>query len=636
MTNSAQLKLQRFMVFSNGMVIYSQEFHAGLNIIRGDHSVGKSTLIDLIFYVLGGEIRREQWVYPADQCDAVCAQVLVNNKVFCLKRDIEVGSIPKIDIIEGTYESSYRSLVGWQSYGPRRTDSKVSFSQLFFDLLGWGASKTDDYANLTMHQVLRLLYADQETPANKIFRAEPPNADNELTRLAVAEFLLSLDDLELHRSRQELLIANRLFDKADAELSAILGILGKDASYSVDQLNHDISVIFEDMENIRRYQNLQKGMKNPDLEDSDDNFEIDNLTLEIEELAAVISEKDKDLGLYVAEISDCVAFSRSLIIRKKALLESKSTYQAIGSSEFKRCPCCNENITPSTVDQVCSLCKQEYTSDDRYGMYLQVLAELEFQEKQNEKLLKVLQEKLGTGQGEMRVTVEKLNVKKAILRNILGTTSKLEAEMLEASRKLGFAESQANNLTEKVAIIQKVEDLRNSKLGLIETIVSLRDRISALSASNVGRRNRVLDSIGKRALNILERDEKYELVFADASTREVEIDFAKDRWLVDGRAKFSGSSNFFKKNALHVAILSYAISDLKCRHPRFLLLDDIENGGMTAPRSQNFQRILADIVKGNEDRCQVIIATAMVDPSLDNEVFGVGPAYVKGDYVLKV
>jgi len=56
---------------------------------------------------------------------------------------------------------------------------------------------------------------------------------------------------------------------------------------------------------------------------------------------------------------------------------------------------------------------------------------------------------------------------------------------------------------------------------------------------------------------------------------------------------------------------------------------------MKPSRSQNFQRILANVVRGNEDKCQVIIATAMVDPSLDNEIFGIGPSYAKGDYVLK-
>lgn len=636
MINKSRLILQKFMVFAKGSVIYSQEFHGGLNVIRGDHSVGKSTLIDLIFYALGGEIRKDQWVHPADKCDAVCAQISVNGKIFCLKRDIEVGAIPKIDVIEGAFEKIPNSVVGWQSYGPRRSDTKVSFSQLMFDLLGWEAGKTDDYANLTMHQILRLLYADQETPANKIFRAEPPNADSELTRLAVAEFLLSLDDLELYRAKQDLLVAGRSFDRINAELSAILQILGKDAAYTVDQLNFEIASVLQDIEQLRTKRPSSVAVDVAGIEDSGNSPEIEHLASEIEELTANIFEKDKDLSLYSAEISDCIAFAASLANRKKSLLESKATYEAIGAVEFKRCPCCNEQIDAPINDATCPLCKVNRAEDERSGMYLQVLAELEFQEKQNEKLLASLRIKLETEGAEKLVATEKLNVKRKMLKSLLGATSLRESELLEASRKLGFAESQAEHLGEKIAVIQKLDDLRKSKLESVEIISNLQERIILLTENSDVRRNRVLEGIGNRALRILELDEEYEEVFANATQKEAEIDFAKDRWLVDGRVKFSGSSNFFKKNALHVAILAYALLDQTCRHPRFLMLDDIENGGMKPSRSQNFQRILANVVRGNEDKCQVIIATAMVDPSLDNEIFGIGPSYAKGDYVLKI
>jgi hypothetical protein len=635
MISKSRLILQKFMVFAKGSVIYSQEFHDGLNVIRGDHSVGKSTLIDLIFYALGGEIRKDQWVHPADKCDAVCAEISVNGKIFCLKRDIEVGAVPKIDVIEGAFEKISNLVVGWQSYGPRRSDSKVSFSQLMFDLLGWEASKTDDYANLTMHQILRLLYADQETPANKIFRAEPPNADSELTRLAVAEFLLSLDDLELYRAKQDLLIAGRSFDRINAELSAILQILGKDATYTVDQLNFEIANVLQDIEQLRIKRPSSVAVDVAGIEDSGSSPEIEQLAIEIEELSANIFEKDKDLSLYSAEISDCIAFAASLANRKKSLLESKATYEAIGAVEFKRCPCCNERIDAPINDATCPLCKVERAEDERSGMYLQVLAELEFQEKQNEKLLARLRIKLETEGTEKLVATEKLNVKRKMLKSLLGATSRRESELLEASRKLGFSESQAEHLGEKITIIQKLDDLRKSKLESVEIISNLQERILLLTENSDGRRNRVLGGIGNRALQILELDEEYEEVFASATKKEAEIDFGKDRWLVDGRVKFSGSSNFFKKNALHVAILAYALLDKTCRHPRFLMLDDIENGGMKPSRSQNFQRILANVVRGNEDKCQIIIATAMVDPSLDNEIFGIGPSYAKGDYVLK-
>lgn len=640
MTNfMARLYLHRFFVFANGIKIYEQKFHGGLNIIRGDHAVGKSTLMDLIFYSLGGELRKEQWVYPADHCTTVCAEVEVNGKSFCFKRDIEVGGIPPIDIFDGTYDDGIQSITGWQSFGPRRSDRKNSFSQLLFDLFGWGACKTDDYANLTMHQILRLLYVDQETPANKIFRAEPQNADSESVRLAIADFLLSLDDLELHRARQDLLITNKSFDKANSELNAIFEVLGKDSSYNVEKLQHEIAAVLNDIQSYdheRRAPPAATEAPHNEVEDVDLGPRFAALTEEIEFITSRIAETDSRLSSFVGEIADCTYFKESLSKRKKALLESKATLESIGAVSFKQCPCCNSKIDALTDANVCPLCKTEHSAEPTSSPYLHILAELEFQEKQNSKVLEELQLHLKKEKTEKQVATQNLNAKKALLRTIAGALSKREQSLIEVSRKMGFAESQVATLNEKIEIVQKVDNLRETKRLLNEEIGRLNDLIISLTAAGAARRSRVLDSVAEHALKILELDEEYEEVFQKATETEAEIDFAKDRWLVDGRSKFSGSSNFFKKNALHAAILSYAIEDRQCRHPRFLILDDIENGGMTAPRSHNFQKILASLLENKENDCQVILSTAMVEPSLDNEKFGAGPAYKKGEYVIQL
>ena len=39
---------------NDGEVAYDEEFHRGVNIIRGQNSSGKSTIVRFIFFVLGG------------------------------------------------------------------------------------------------------------------------------------------------------------------------------------------------------------------------------------------------------------------------------------------------------------------------------------------------------------------------------------------------------------------------------------------------------------------------------------------------------------------------------------------------------------------------------------------------------
>ena len=49
------LFLQRLRIVTRqNKVAYDEEFHRGVNIIRGQNSSGKSTIIRFIFFVLGG------------------------------------------------------------------------------------------------------------------------------------------------------------------------------------------------------------------------------------------------------------------------------------------------------------------------------------------------------------------------------------------------------------------------------------------------------------------------------------------------------------------------------------------------------------------------------------------------------
>ena len=53
---SPSLRIQRFVVRKGGGELYDENFNVGLNIIRGDNSVGKSTIAELMFYALGGDL----------------------------------------------------------------------------------------------------------------------------------------------------------------------------------------------------------------------------------------------------------------------------------------------------------------------------------------------------------------------------------------------------------------------------------------------------------------------------------------------------------------------------------------------------------------------------------------------------
>lgn len=630
----SRIILNSLTVTKDGMIAYQQKFHRGLNIIRGDNSVGKTTVLDLIYYVLGAEIKEDQWVYPANICSYVIAEVVFGNATFTLKRSIEPGKIPSTEIYSGTYDRAMNDVQGWLSFGPRRTESKASFSQQIFDILGWENSKSDDYANLTMHNILRMLYADQETSDNKFFKAEVPNADSENQRLAIAEFMLGLDNLETHNTRQELLKANREFEKTKSELDAIYLVIGTDSIHSLETLNQEIAKLHKE---IQEKEELKKNGIIDGMENEETKFAAIEILNEIEEIAIKLTAAEEKKSVIELEINDCELFDQTIKYRKKALLESQATYAALGSVHFEICPSCHAKISPSGDANTCHLCKSDQENSHlRTEAYLTTLTELQFHEKNNITVKENLKSIIRIMILEIDSLSSNILSKRMRVRELSMQTNSANARDSELSREIGFIEAQIEAIKEKADTVSRLDSLRKKKNDLNARISQLEDDLAAAMAKNAAHRKSTLDFIGDRAKEILEKDTKNEESFIRATTLDVEIDFAKDRWLLDGRSKFSGSSMVIKKNALHLACLLYALSSKTARHPRFLMLDGIEEGGMTEIRSKNFQKLVYDLFLPHGEECQIIMTTAKIDESLNNDEICVGPFYEKGHYTISV
>lgn len=171
--------VNRFVISKSGKAVYDQIFHQGVNIIRGANSVGKSTIMDLLFNCLGGDIAEDRWNKEAQACEWLYAEIALNGHVMTISRPVEPGKKPAMNFFDGTFVQLCEAgtVATWQKYGLIRTDEKLSFSQQIFELLNWPNNQTDDFANLTIHQILRLIYVDQGTAVNKILRAEHSTFD---------------------------------------------------------------------------------------------------------------------------------------------------------------------------------------------------------------------------------------------------------------------------------------------------------------------------------------------------------------------------------------------------------------------------------------------------------------------------
>ncbi|KAA6307346.1 hypothetical protein EZS27_040984 [termite gut metagenome] len=105
----------------------------------------------------------------------------------------------------------------WQRYGYNTTENKKSFSNVLFGFLGLPIVKGD--ANITFHQILRLLYIDQDSPTNSLFYYE--QFDSQLTRETVSDLLLGVYNEELYEKKKRLISAEKELDNTKSEIKAI-------------------------------------------------------------------------------------------------------------------------------------------------------------------------------------------------------------------------------------------------------------------------------------------------------------------------------------------------------------------------------------------------------------------------------
>lgn len=635
MMNNKKIIINRVVIKNSKNVAYDEIFHKGINVIRGENSTGKSTVMELISYGLGADIKRQHWKKEALSCEEIIIDVNFNNKRFVLKRAIEdEGSKPPIFMKEGDYSAAVKESEGWSKYGYQKTENKVSFASRIFDLLGFEQHLTSDNENLTVHQIFRLLYADQDTPASNIFRWEPMNYDKESMRTAIGEFLFGFDDLTSHSLRQKLIQAENTFDKLDEELRAVYKVLGRtNIKATTSELNDELSVLYSELEEI----NINiKELKRDSI-----NAKSDELTEKAKELNAAISSisnnissMEEQLIALVYDIEENKDFLKTLEYRKKAIQNSKATVNSLGMVSFEYCPSCLKKLSEESSKHQCSLCKEDISEKVVNESYLQAIEQIDFQYKETSHLIGKHNEQKTLLTASLNAKLEKLKEFKAKFNEINTYSDDYELILTKFASEKGFIESQVQAINDKLELAAELDAKIQEKSDLQSLITKLKDQLTRSEFLQKSRKDSVKNAISEKVVQILSLDTGTEKSFIDA--KKFEFDFGQNIMLLDGRANFSASSNVLLKNSFHLAALLVACNDNKFRIPCFSMFDNIEDKGMTEGRSRNFQKIILDLCSEIETDFQIIMTTSMVDESLDNGTFGVGPFYAAGEHTLKL
>ena len=362
------LFIERFIVFRDNLTVYDQVFHKGVNIIRGANSTGKSTVMDLLYYALGGVLK--EWTDEQERCTHVHEEASLSGRIFCLRRDISETGKAAMTFFEGETEAALDDSKNWFRYPSSRREDKHSYSEQLFNLLGLPQHKTESANNLTMHQILRLIYVDQLTDTTKLLNDEK-EWDNAVTRKAIGEYLLSVDDLEAHKLRQQLIAANKHYESINGELTAIIKVLRREEQvFQIEQIRADLNESFGEIKILEEQRKTVQNRKFDDLEK-----EVREKSVRISEELRKLSEELEILAQSkssaTAERLDILAFVTSIRERLTSLEHSTITNEEFGEVGFDYCPSCLSELKEDVEEGHCKLCGSEHSSETRQYAYLQ-------------------------------------------------------------------------------------------------------------------------------------------------------------------------------------------------------------------------------------------------------------------------
>ncbi|MDF2141494.1 AAA family ATPase [Paenirhodobacter sp. CAU 1674] len=619
----SQFHLKRLRVMQGGDPVYDQGFHTGVNIIRGENGSGKSTIADFIFYVLGGEF--DNWKSVAANCDEVQAEIGTASGVLTVRRPIGKAQTPAM-VFFGTFEeAAAQGLDGWLSYSIRRTaGGNESFSQIMFRASGIPEAQSQGAANITMNQLLRLVYADQRTPASFLFRYE--SFDTGEIREAVGDLVCGIRSYESYEIELELRKLNKQFDDLDAQYKALLKSLPEEEALArVESIDGRLKKLEAE------YGRLSEEIANVD--EMIDDEEVKDFLAESKKAAAGIrkfrdriAELEQQIHTNDLEVTDLTNFIAHLEELSEKLPKAQRSSEIIGSIEFTHCPACLAPLNGTSDPDHCVLCGSDTDPEQERSRYLQIKLDLDIQIRESRQLLD--DKEAGTAHAKKELRRLRSDYQEQLSEFTVRyeiSSGPRESFVAERYQRLGQIDRELTQLSRLRERAGELEDVSARKAAVQAEIDKKKDRQKALETASARRRWIALTNVSEKAKTFLRQDLDRQDEFRHADS--VEVNFRDNSILVDGDLNFAESSNVIVKNSVILALFAAATEDEEFLHPRFLLMDNIEDKGMEDKRSHNFQDIIVKASEAAKFDHQIIFTTSTINPELDDDKLTIGPQY---------
>lgn len=620
MTFKQNLKLNCLVVFSSGKRVYEEQFHEGINIIRGDNSSGKSTISEFIFYSLGGENPR----FNKDhlRCDWVFAEIKVNEHIITLKREVKNTPRVPISVFTGTFEESIlNSTDKWLKFEYSRAESRKSFSEFLFDLLKLPKVVPGLESLVTSHQLLRILYGDQMTPTNAIFRSD--TFDRFIIREAIGDIICGLYDIASYELKQTIERLEKEYEYFRNQYSEIVRFfkntdrpLNKEAIFKkVSELRIERDRLSEELIKAKNLVIEGKSTK-----DSEQFEKTKKSQLLLKKELDDLSKEIQDTGF---EITDSENFIKDLEYRLYNINESIEFQKLVPTEFFSNCPLCLTGFNELNKEKSCPITKDKF--EISIENYLRVQLQISSQINESKKLLDELKNKKRSLDKNFREKFLQLESAEKQMGTLVKSISFGFDAILESSRRVGEINSQIHAEERYLGFTEALEELVEKKNSIKKDIELYKDKFKTYEENAETRKRDTYKLLSDNTIRFLSQDVAGQEEFKDG--HKPIFDFSSDRIQMEGAPGLSASSTVILKNSFLLSLLISSLTDSDMNFPRFLLLDNIEDKGMVDARSQNFQRMIIKEFSKLNTPFQLIFSTSKIAPELNESDYTVGRFY---------
>ncbi len=631
--------VNRLNVFKNGQTVVDLTFSKGFNVIYGENSSGKSSILEFLFYALGGDSPR--WQPAARSCEEVICEIQANNDIITLRRTIpeEQNDLTSMDIYWGPLnEALEKANAFWERYPYKRSSSKESFTQVLFGHLGMPAVPTIEGANITMHQILRLVYSDQMTPPDEVFRQD--RFDKQLTKEMVGEIICGVYDPQLYEIELERNSLSKRLLEVRGQLKSLFSAIGhvKD-DLSLLSIHNKIEEVKQEQITLsKEITDLSQGLGDRKKTSLELEKEVDTLKKRLLLANANMKKMEERFNFLNLNKDDLFAFIQSLEQNLESLQNAEITASTFGEIRFENCPSCLSSLEQVSHGESCNLCGNPKSQREIAVRRLRLKRDLEMQIGESKYLYGENVTELNGLKTKLRALKRTIHSDKrhyAELSNPVISPEQIKIQTLY--ERLGYILRQEEELNGHLELGGRIDNLSKEKERLTGLLSGMDDKQAAIKAQRESRKSKASTLISETCRDFLHDDFERQTKFKKAT--HVGFDFSKssDAVSVDGETRFSASSMVFLKNSFLMSILLASLEDDAFCFPRLMFFDGIEDKGMEVDRVHHLQKLIfKKSQEANTEHQIIITAEKLDDQFIDSEYIVGGRRFSHDDKSINV